>query len=71
MDKFANESPDYAFVDDYILVAIEYGMEIAEQKERDNRMFEKDSLRAYHEQVRNPYLRNFFKELRRRASING
>ncbi len=51
-------------VDTYIMMAIEYGIEIGEQKERDSQAENKGWDNLYHEEKRNPKLRAYFKKQR-------
>ena len=67
MDKLYNSKLSDV-IDDYIMAAIEYGMEIGTQQAHDaqeeNRYYEAQ----WHEEVRNPKLRTYFKALREKAS---
>ena len=67
MDKLYNsELADV--IDDYIMAAIEYGMEIGTQQAHDAQEENKYYESRWHEEVRNPKLRAYFKALRVKAS---
>ncbi len=64
MDKLYDDNEVSTVIDDYIMAAIEYGMDIGQKQANDNYKENKGWDSLYHQETRNPKLIKFFKAQR-------
>jgi len=68
MDELYDNPELIDVIDNYIMAAIEYGMEIGTQQAHDAQEENKYYEAQWHEEVRNPKLRAYFKALREKVN---